>query len=445
MIQRVFRAAIRDRIDDRETILLHGPCICGLMLTWLGWFMIIKGMGSIAWVQWFRQSYIDPYMPILVFLVAWGASTLGVHLILAFLGPSASRNLFPAMALVGMVCLAFAFGQNDLANCASPGLSAFWLWQHRAESVATATKIPIPIWVLFVAGALMVAGMFTQNAQRVTRAQVNTGSQFDRVALYAPEWCRRLARWFLRIFPPRKELAPPPTVTPAGKKLHYDTLRAAVITSVSAGIIALASSHGLPVSTTYVSFAAVLATGMADRVLQRGDADLKVGRAIWVVFSWFASAGIAVAATAAVARLIYHWELIGLGVALSANLTVRVLAQRAADRQEERIHLRMSRHSPPAGGFSPQHRTPRAPPRRSGSALPTALNMLRHPAASPLPRTPAIEEMTRTAPSDAKPPVHQLPPVPWGASGGETPPNRGTFTQKAVRSLSPTLEPISYN
>ncbi len=196
LIQRVFRAAIRDRIEDRETILLHGPWICGLMITWLGWFMIIKGMGSIAWVRWFRESYIDPYTPILVFLVAWGASTLLVHLILSFSGPAATGNLFPTMALVGMLCLAFAFGQNDLANCASPGLSAFWLWQHRAESVAAATKIPIPVWVLFVAGALMVVGMFTENAQRVTRAQVNTGSQFDRVALYAPNWCRALARVF---------------------------------------------------------------------------------------------------------------------------------------------------------------------------------------------------------------------------------------------------------
>jgi len=152
-----------------------------------------------------------------------------------------------------------------------------------------------------------------------------------------------MARWLLKLFPPRRELAPPPAVTQTGKKVHYDALRAAVISSVSAGIIALASSQGLPVSTTYVSFAAVLATGMADRVLHRGDADLKVGRAIWVVFSWFAAAAIAVAATAAVARLIYHFDLVGLAVALAANLTVRFVAQRLADQQEEQVHLRISR------------------------------------------------------------------------------------------------------
>lgn len=347
LIQRVFRAAIRDRIEDRETILLHGPWICGLMLTWLGWFMILKGMGNLVWVQEFRQRYIDPYTPVLVFLIAWGAGTLMVHLLLSFTGPKGTEYLFPAMAVLGMVCLAFAFGQNDLANCASPGLSAFWLWRHQASGVAEATRIPIHPGVLFATGCLLVVGMFTENAQRVTRAQVNTGSQFDRVALYAPGWCRALARWLLQLRPPRKELAPPPMVTPTGKKVHYDALRAAVISSVSAGIIAFASSQGLPVSTTYVSFAAVLATGMADRVLQRGDADLKVGRAIWVVFSWFAAAGIAVAATAAVARMIFHWELIGVAAALGANLTVRFLAQWFADRQEEEVHLRISRETHP--------------------------------------------------------------------------------------------------
>lgn len=358
LIQRVFRAGIRDRIDDRETILLHGPWICGLMLTWLGWFMILKGMGSIPFVQAFRESFIDPYTPGLVFLTAWGTGTLAVHLILSFTGPRGTEYLFPTMALLGMVCLAFAFGQNDLANCASPGLSAFWLWRHQEATVGEATQIPIASWVLLGAGTLLVVGMFTENAQRVTRAQVNTGSQFDRVALYAPQWCRALARWLLRLFPPRKELAPPPSVTPAGKKLHYDALRAAVISSVSAGIIAFASSRGLPVSTTYVSFAAVLATGMADRVLHRGDADLKVGRAIWVVFSWFAAAAIAVAATAAVARMILHWELAGLGAALGVNLTVRFLAQWFADRQEEEVHLRVSREAhrlqPHLAGLSDQ-------------------------------------------------------------------------------------------
>ncbi|GAB6166907.1 hypothetical protein JCM19992_29070 [Thermostilla marina] len=343
LVQRVFRAAIRDKIDDRETILLHGPWICGLMLTGLGWFMVFKGMKGVALVQQIRESTIDAYTPTLAFVVAWGGATLAVHVFLTVAGKWGTKMLFPGMAVLGMLCLAFAFGQNDLANCASPGLSAFWLWRHSTEEVAVATKIPIPPYVLFACGCLIVGGMWTRDAQRVTRAAVNTGSQFDKVALYAPNWCRAIARGILAVLPKRPELAPPPTKSPAGKKVHYDSLRAAVISSVSAGVIALASSRGLPVSTTYVAFAAVIATGLADRVLSRGDADLKIGRAIWVVFCWFLAAALAVVATAGVARIIFHMGIAGVAIAAGVNLAVRLYAKRRADAQEERVHLRVSK------------------------------------------------------------------------------------------------------
>ncbi len=90
-----------------------------------------------------------------------------------------------------------------------------------------------------------------------------------------------------------ESLAPEPEYTPKHKLQHYDALRAAVITSVSASVIAFASGMGLPVSTTYVAFAAVISTGWADRIFQRGDAQLKLGRTIWVVFCWFFSAFVA--------------------------------------------------------------------------------------------------------------------------------------------------------
>ena len=120
-------------------------------------------------------------------------------------------------------------------------------------------------------------------------------------------------------------MAPAPALSERGKKIHYDALRASVITSVSASVIALASGRGLPVSTTYVAFAAVVATGLADRVMARGDADLKIGRAIWVITSWFLAALFAMAATAFVARMVYHLSILGLVVALALNLTIRLL------------------------------------------------------------------------------------------------------------------------
>jgi hypothetical protein len=98
----------------------------------------------------------------------------------------------------------------------------------------------------------------------------------------------------------------------------------------------------LPVSTTYVAFAAVVATGLADRVMARGDADLKIGRAIWVITSWFLAALVAVVATAIVARGVYHLEIFGLGIALALNLAIRAFAKRRSDAQEERVHGRLA-------------------------------------------------------------------------------------------------------
>ncbi|MDD4266742.1 MAG: inorganic phosphate transporter [Pirellulales bacterium] len=346
LAQRVFRAAIRDDSQDRESVLLHGPWIAGMMLSWLAWFMVMKGMNHVEWplIESLRTDFIGVYGYTVVLLLLWAVCTLLVYVALILAGEWGTRRLFQGMAVLGMVCMGFAFGQNDLANCASPGLSALNLWQNARgtgeEAVEIASRIEIGHWQLFVCGLLIVLGMSTRHAQRVTRAAVNTGSQFDRVALYAPDWCQAVARGLLWFRPKGRALAPEPRLTERGKKLHYDALRASVIMAVTASVIALASSHGLPVSTTYVAFAAVVATGLADRVMARGDAEVKVGRAIWVMFSWFLTAMIAFVSTAVVANLIYFLGLVGLALALAANLSVRYVAKKRSDAQEERIHRR---------------------------------------------------------------------------------------------------------
>jgi len=125
MVMRVFRGAVRDRIDDRETILLHGPWMCGAMLTWLGWFMVLKGMKNVPLVKQFKTDAFDVYGEWTIMLFAWAACTLVIHLLLTLTSRHGYRFLFPTTAVLGMICMAFAFGQNDLANAASPGLAIF--------------------------------------------------------------------------------------------------------------------------------------------------------------------------------------------------------------------------------------------------------------------------------------------------------------------------------
>jgi hypothetical protein len=181
--------------------------------------------------------------------------------------------------------------------------------------------------------------MFTENARRVTRAEVRAGSMGDHVRLWAPNWCIALANAILKLRGRAPALAPRAVRTERGKITHYDTLRASVIMAVAASVIATASSLGFPVSTTYVAFAAVMATGMADRIFQRGDAALKLGRSIWVIFSWFAAVVIAAVATGLVCRGIYHLGVVGMALAIGANLFVRFRLKRRADAQEERVRV----------------------------------------------------------------------------------------------------------
>ncbi|MCP4246110.1 MAG: inorganic phosphate transporter, partial [bacterium] len=246
-----------------------------------------------------------------------------------------ARTLFPLLAVLAMVAMAFAFGQNDLANCASPGLATWALID--TMSVEIGTKTDIPLWALFGCGLLLVAGMGTKNAERVTRAEVAAGSMSDHVGLWAPRWCIGVAGFFLRYRGRAPSLAPRATIDDRGKTMHYDSLRACVILSVSASVIATASGLKLPVSTTYVAFAAVVATGMADRIFQRGDATLKLARSVWVVFSWFASAAIAATASGLVCAAVWRLGTIGLAGGLGVSAVVWFRVRRRADRHAKHV------------------------------------------------------------------------------------------------------------
>ena len=341
VIQRAVRGAIRDRTTQLTTMLLHGGWVGGGLAAGLCYFLLLKGMKNVSWVKrikaWLEelnQTADASVAGIVVFIFLWGFLAILIHILLVVYRQRAAKLLFPVLAVLGMVAMGFAFGQNDLANCASPGLATIALLQE--QDLEIGTKVGIPFWMLLACGLLLFVGMTTKSAERVTKAAVSTGSMGDHVALWAPRWCIGLASRLLEFRGRTPALAPRAALTPAGKTVHYDTLRACVIMSVSASVIATASSLGLPVSTTYVAFAAIVATGMADRIFQRGDAELKLGRTIWVIFSWFLAAAIAAVSAGVVATLIYRFSVIGIAVCLVANLAIRWTLKKRADAQMQR-------------------------------------------------------------------------------------------------------------
>ena len=251
----MFRGVVRDDCEDPQVIKLHGPWMAGALLTGLVYFLVMKGMKNVALVKSIKASTFDALGAPVALLIVWAFLSVLTFLAIRFWGKLISNKLFAALAVMGMIATAVAFGQNDLANCASPGLAVFMILQ-KGE---LAGSVDVHWFWLFCCGALLFMGMTTKTAQRVTRAEVNTGSQGDLVRLYAPEWCIGVAKWIIPKSGQDHALAPKQKQTKVADKLqHYDALRAAVITSVTGSVIAFASGMGLPVSTTYVAFAAVI-------------------------------------------------------------------------------------------------------------------------------------------------------------------------------------------
>lgn len=338
-VQRAVRGAIGNRGEHFVTLLLHGGWVGGGMLAMLTYFMVIKGMKSVGIVKTFQTEFISTYGAVPVVMVLWLIYAVIIHSILVSMRSKAAKRLFPALAILGTLCMGFAFGQNDLANCAAPGLAAVELIMNRDQPVGATSSVPLAWWMLLGCGLLLLCGMLTKRAHRVTQAAVSAGSMSNVVALYAPNWCIRVARRMNRIrgaAPKTPSLAPSPLKPGTGTVRDYDAIRACVILAVSACVIAMASSFGLPVSTTYVTFAAVVATGAADRILQRGDAELKLARTIWVVFSWFSAALIAALLAFLVCKLISVTGVVGIVVAIATNFGVRIVLKRRGDRQEQR-------------------------------------------------------------------------------------------------------------
>jgi len=333
LVQRALRGAVGQNCKDPEQVKLHGPWISGALLTGLIYFMLMKGMKNIDFVKYLKATTIDEFGAPAVLVILWAVLTGIISTVISMYSKKIIPNLFSGLAILGMIAIAVAFGQNDLANCASPGVASWMIW-HEGTLAST---MSIPRWLLLCCGLLLAVGMMSKTAQRVTRAQVNTGSQGDVVRLYAPRWTIWLAKKIYRKHEGETVLAPEPTFNQDHKLAHYDALRAAVITSISASVIAFASGRGLPVSTTYVSFAAIVATGWADRIFLRGDAYLKLGRTIWVVFCWFFSAFAAAAFAGMCAITINKFGAYGIMIGLGANFCIRFYMKRRGNRQEERL------------------------------------------------------------------------------------------------------------
>ena len=124
--------------------------------------MVFKGLENVPLGAQIKAETFQAYGELLVRLLMWGGFTLITHVLVVFYHQRGTKYLFRVTALLGMICMAFSFGQNDLAKAAYLRLAGVTLWRkgRGAGKLANiASKIPIPLWVLFICGVSIFLAM----------------------------------------------------------------------------------------------------------------------------------------------------------------------------------------------------------------------------------------------------------------------------------------------
>ncbi|GAB5465291.1 MAG: inorganic phosphate transporter [Candidatus Kapaibacteriales bacterium] len=312
-----------------------------LALTSISLFIIMKGLknadpelfggGVIEYINNNLQE-VSLYL-----LVGWG-------IILQIMISFTKINVLKIIVMAGTFALAMAFAANDLVNFIGAPIAALNTYDlaqgytdpHNTLMGDLATKAQADKIYLMIAGLIMMLTLFlSKKARSVTATTIGLSSQdsgnekFKSNAIgrflvrstlgiteilntYIPDKSRLKTtynkrfdtRGFLSNSIDSNEASNKTNISPK-EKPAFDLVRAAVILMVSAGLISIATSLTLPLSTTYVTFIVAMAAALPDRAWGRDSAAYRVSGVIYVIGGWFVTALGAMVTAATIAILIY--------------------------------------------------------------------------------------------------------------------------------------------
>ena len=302
----------------------------GFAITAITYFIIIKGMKGTPFYTDIKHL-IEGNTALIIAgsFVLWSIIS---QLLIQFL----KVNVFKIIIGIGTFSLAMAFSGNDLVNFVGVPIAAWNSYQAwEISGVAAdafsmgvlAKKVPSNIWLLLLAGGIMVITLWTSSkAQNVIKTGIDLSRQGEGHEKFQPN---PLSRVVVRtamgvnfgvsnIFPKKtlsyidSKFQKPVIELPKDKTYElpaFDTVRASVNLIVAGILISIATSMKLPLSTTYVTFMVAMGTSLADRAWGRESAVYRVAGVINVVGGWFLTAITAFLAAAIVAYLI-SWNIV---------------------------------------------------------------------------------------------------------------------------------------
>ena len=280
-----------------------GAIWCGLSFTSILYFALFKGLktplkGS-EFISWIDENLL------LALLIAWVASSLILFFLQLF-----RVNILRITILAGTFSLALAFAGNDLVNFIGvpiAGLEAFTTasaaggnTELAMSALAEPSTASNTIYIV-ISGIIMVLTLWTsRKAMNVSKTELSLTSAGDNggdVQFSSSVFSRALvraavntSRFFDRVTPvriknflaKRFEWA---DIEHSGAP--YDMIRATVNLTTASLLIALGTSLGLPLSTTYVCFMVAMGSSLADKAWGRESAVYRITGVFTVVMGWF--------------------------------------------------------------------------------------------------------------------------------------------------------------
>lgn len=262
------------------------------------------------------------------------------------------QNIFVIIIAFGTFSLAMAFSGNDLVNFVGVPIAAWNSYQEfsqanlltgvTADSFSMdilAKKVPSNVWLLLLAGAIMVITLWSSNkARNVIKTGIDLSRQGEGHEKFQPNQLSRIIvraalvinNGFCYVLPKNTlnfintKFQKPVVSLPKDKTYElpaFDMIRASVNLIVASVLISIATSMGLPLSTTYVTFMVAMGTSLADRAWGRESAVYRVAGVINVIGGWFLTAITAFLASALVVYLI-SWDIVMIPILLAVVATL---------------------------------------------------------------------------------------------------------------------------
>ncbi len=273
----------------------YGALWGGLCISIITYFILIKGAKGSSFMTEATTEWIQANTWLIL-----TASFLGWALIIQLVRMIFKINIPRMVILFGTFALAFAFAGNDLVNFIGVPLAGLKSFQGFSAvpganpdtfSMAFMSgEVKTETYLLLVAGLIMVTTLWTSKKSRhVSKTELSIAShEAGNERFGSSAFSRSLVRsvvsmgQFMQKVMPLKvrnkvnERFSRPVTATAAEAQSFDMIRASMNLTVASSLIALATSLGLPLSTTYVTFMVSMGTTLADRAWGRESAVYRV-------------------------------------------------------------------------------------------------------------------------------------------------------------------------